>query len=181
MASAPCQVCCWDPFTGEQRHFRTCSELESYEEGLHLSAGLYVEPECPACETREDHDVDQQRCMQLQNRRAVQQRAGCYNGPISPFDLPRGRALRTLFPAEYAAHCLGRFPELLWLLSLPAVRLALAKSLRLPEIRALKCVARALRDDVDRLAGTPPCVLGGWRGRHNGADERGGRAAEDAH
>ena len=68
MASA--QHYCWDPFTGEQRFFATADELDAYEEGLQLLVGMLVEPECPACDTREPHDVDQQRCMELQTRRA---------------------------------------------------------------------------------------------------------------
>ena len=140
---------CWDPFTGEQRCFHMPSELHDYEEGLQLMAGNLVEPECPACDTREPHDVDQERCTQLQTRRATQQRAGCYHGPISPFDLACGQALRALFPTEYAAHRRHAGPEFLGLLTLPAVRLALAKFLRLPDVKALKCCASGLRDAVE--------------------------------
>lgn len=149
MASA--QYYCWDPFTGEQRFFATADELDAYEEGLQLLAGMLVEPECPACDTREPHDVDQQRCMELQTRRADLQRAGRYHGPISPFDLPCGQALRTMFPAEHATHRRRVAQESsvehdwVWILSLPAVGAGVGKRLRLRDLKHLRCCARGLK------------------------------------
>jgi hypothetical protein len=97
----------FNPFTGRRQLFRTAEARQASEDAMQGLAGLHgqILPECVLCDTREDHDAGEQRCIYLMARRTRLLRAGRYTGPISPFDLPGGHGMRAMFPEEYAEHC----------------------------------------------------------------------------
>jgi hypothetical protein len=94
---------CWCPFSLRQLRHYSREQREAFEESL-THMGLLGE--CPACDTREEHAVEEVRCRELQARRDELDRHGLYTGPLSPLELMEGDdigMLRSNFAGDVAA------------------------------------------------------------------------------
>ena len=94
---------CWCPFTLKQLRFYSAEQRHSFEESL---THMGLPGECPACDTREEHAVEEVRCRELQARRDELDRHGLYTGPLSPLELMEGDdigMLRSNFAGDVAA------------------------------------------------------------------------------
>jgi hypothetical protein len=94
---------CWCPFALRQLRFQSREHMEQFEESL---THMGLPGECPACDTREEHAVEEVRCRELQARRDELDRNGLYTGPLSPLELMEGDdigMLRSNFAGDVAA------------------------------------------------------------------------------
>jgi hypothetical protein len=94
---------CWCPFSLRQLRHYSREQREAFEESL---THMGLPGECPACDTREEHAVEEVRCRELQARRDQLDAAGIYTGPLSPLELMEGDdigMLRSNFAGDVAA------------------------------------------------------------------------------